>query len=66
MALLVNPMRNMSIIKVGFVVEKMPNNLISKSRMMIASIVLPMSHLSARQPQRKVPINAEMVLRTRQ
>ena len=64
--LLVNPRKNINIIKVGFVVEKMPNNLTTRSTTMIANIVFPISSLSPKHPQIKVPIRAVTVLTTRQ
>lgn len=66
MPLLVNPRKNINIIKVGFVEEKIPNNLIMRSTVMIANIVFPISNLSPKQPQTKVPIKAVTVLTTRQ
>lgn len=64
--LLVKPRKNINIIKVGFVVEKMPNNLIIESTITMASIVFPTSSLSPKHPQIKVPINAVIVFATRQ
>lgn len=65
-ALLVNPIKNMSIINVGLVFEKIPKSLITKSTAIMANIVLPINNLSPRHPQMKVPIKADTVLAIRQ
>ena len=66
MPLLVKPSPNISNKSVSLFVEKMPIILMIVSTMTKASIVLPNPSLSPKQPHKKVPKIAVMVLATKQ